>query len=238
MIVSHRSSSDPDQPFVLPPFCPWPEALGMWSPNSPLAVATSAAFLGSPFPPSRWETGSSAPHILVVSEDKHQGSSPVNANVLRLIIFIRKHTKDNKSNSIWGLYSVDKILTTGFLGLQFLNPEPTRDFYLGSCWVFAFVFWEITLTGSLFLTKRGNQGRKTVVLLLLFKGDSLHLYFLPYRIVHVSVDLLFAGFFLACNSVSLNTVGFFFLHNVHFACVCAFVPHQQNDKNKLTKLVY
>ena len=96
VIVSHRSSSDPDQPFVLPPFCPWPEALGMWSPNSPLAVATSAAFLGPPFPPSRWETGSSAPHILVVSEDKHQGSSPVNANVLRLIIFIRKHTKTTK----------------------------------------------------------------------------------------------------------------------------------------------
>lgn len=74
--------------------------------NMPLAVGTHVW----------WEIGSSALHILVVSEDKHQGPSPVNVNALRLIV-MGKHTKTTKITSCRGLCSTDKILTTGFLGL-------------------------------------------------------------------------------------------------------------------------
>jgi hypothetical protein len=59
----------------------------------------------------------SAPHILDVSEDKHQSPSPVKVNVSRLIT-VGKTRKENTNNSIRRFfYSTDKIHTAGFLGL-------------------------------------------------------------------------------------------------------------------------
>lgn len=169
------------------PLCPWPQTSETWSVDSPLAVA-----LGLLSFRVWWETCCSAPHILVVSEDKDQDPSPVNVSAVRLII-MGKHTRTTKitPHGTWQSWqhSYNRI-PESVVPVSWVH----RRFYLGSYWTLSSAFQEMPPIGSLLLTKKGNRGRKPVVSLL-SKADNLHHFLLPYWAAHSSLDLLFAGYF-------------------------------------------
>lgn len=84
-------------------------ASGTWSAVLTLSGCQPLYSLGLLLPHVWWETGSSAPCVPVVSEDRHQGPSPINVNDSRLII-MRKYTRTTKTTPIRDFTVLTKFL--------------------------------------------------------------------------------------------------------------------------------